>query len=149
MGYKPKQKTYKLVFEDEELAGLTVKVKSASVGTLLEITGLLKGLGSFDPDNITADDLPHLNKLFELFSDALVSWNVEEDVKDEETGEVVARPVPPTLEGVKSQDADFIMGIISSWAAALASSASVPAPLAPRSSDGGRSLEASMPMETR
>lgn len=133
MGYRHNRKTYKLVFEDPELDGLVVRVKSTSVGNLLDIMGLL----AMNVDDIRREDLSQLDHLFRSFAEALVEWNVEDDD---------GTPVPPTYEGVRGQDTDFVIDVIRVWYEALSG---VPGPLPATSSDGGPSLEQSMPMEPR
>ena len=131
MGYKRPTKVLKLNFEDPEMKGLVVRVKSVKLGKLL---GLVK-LVSLDTEKLTPEDLALIDDVFQTFADSLVSWNVEDD--DDQ-------PVPPTLDGVYSQDLDFIMEIVAAWVDGLTG---VSDPLAGRSRGGGTSQEASLPME--
>ena len=131
-GYVRKRRVYRLQFEDEELDGLVVKVRSASVGRLLEFMRFLAGLSG---DDLTADDVEKFAGLFESFADVLQEWNVE----DED-----GRPVPATLEGVRSQDGDFVMDIMRVWFQAVTQP---PAPLPATSSAGGPSAAPPLPME--
>ena len=62
MGFKHQAKVYKLVFDDPELEGLEVKVRSLSIG------------------EVENDEI----RVFEQFADALISWNLED-----ENGEVL------------------------------------------------------------
>jgi hypothetical protein len=133
-GFRPNRKVYKLNFEDDEYEGLVVLAKSLSLDEFLNVAGLAK----LDPKDIQPEDIDKFGELFTTFSKALVEWNLE----DEETGE----PVPTTLEGIRSQDADFVMPIIKAWFGAIAG---VAGPLGPPSSNGGKSLEPSIPMEAR
>jgi len=132
VGYVRKRRVYRLRFEDEELDGLVVKVRSASVGRLLEFMRFLAGLSG---DDLTADDVEKFAGLFESFADVLQEWNVE----DED-----GRPVPATLEGVRSQDGDFVMAIMRVWFQAVTQP---PAPLPATSSAGGPSAVPPLPME--
>ena len=131
-GYTRKRRVYRLRFEDEELDGLVVKVRSASVGRLLEFMRYLAGISN---DDLTAEDVERFANLFEMFAEVLVEWNVQD-----EDGE----PVPATLEGVRTQDADFVMGIMRVWFQAVTTA---PAPLPATSSDGGPSVVPPLPME--
>jgi hypothetical protein len=144
MGFVRQSKTYRLTFEDPEFEGLEVRARSVPVGTLVELIGLAsvveRGTGS-----LTADETKAVGQLFAGFGKALVSWNLEEPILDDDgepTGEV--RPVPATVEGLYSQDLEFVMQIISAWMEAVGG---VAAPLGQRSADGAPSLEASLPME--
>lgn len=132
MGYRPQRKVYRLTFEDEDMRGLVVRMRTTSLGNLLSVMGLLSIDTSGDLD---LKDLAKLAELFETFAAALVEWNVEDEQ---------GQPVPATLEGVKTQDADFVMVICRAWAEAISG---VPAPLGPPSPDGGPSAAPSIPME--
>lgn len=131
MGYVRQRKTYRLQFEDEELKGLVVKVRSTSVGNLLDVLGLL----TVAEEDFGAEDVKRLEKLFVAFSDALVEWNVEEEG---------GAAVPATYEGVRSQDNDFILDIARVWTEAMTG---VPAPLGQPLPNGKPSAEPSLPME--
>jgi len=132
VGYVRKRRVYRLRFEDEELDGLVVKVRSASVGRLLEFMRFLAGLSD---DDLTTDDVEKFAGLFESFAEVLQEWNVQD-----EAGE----PVPATLEGVYTQDADFVMDIMRVWFQAVTQP---PAPLPATSSAGGPSAVPPLPME--
>jgi len=131
-GYVRKRRVYRLRFEDEELDGLVVKVRSTSVGGLLEFMRFLAGLSD---DDLTTDDVEKFAGLFESFAEVLQEWNVQD-----EAGE----PVPATLEGVYTQDADFVMDIMRVWFQAVTQP---PAPLPATSSAGGPSAVPPLPME--
>lgn len=75
----------------------------------------------------------------QLFIDHLVSWNLENGDDDGNT-----TPVPATAEGVKSQDAMFVNGLVGKWARKVVE---VSRPLERPSTSGQPSLEASIPME--
>jgi hypothetical protein len=145
MGYVRQRKIYKLVFEDPDMAGLEVRARSVPLGTLMrliELAGLIdRGTANLNPDEAKA-----IRELFTGFADALVSWNLEEPVIDDETGEETGEvcPVPATVDGLYSQDMDFALHIIEAWMDAVAG---VAGPLGRRSSDGEQSLAASLPME--
>jgi hypothetical protein len=127
MGYKVKKKLYKLIFADEDMAGLEVVMTSVPMGDLL-------ALQQIDP-KVAATDPAQFRTLMEIFAGAMLSWNLE-DADDQ--------PIPITADDILAQDIDFIMAIISAWTSAISG---VSAPLDGGSTSGGNSLEASMPME--
>lgn len=141
MGYK-RGKVYRLVFADPEFEGLEVRAKSVPTGDFLKITELmsLKDSGGF-----TADDKDKLTDLFATFADALIDWNVEDDERDEQ-GNLTGRdvPVPPTLEGLLTQDLDMVLEIIKAWMDAVAT---VPDAVGKGSVSGVSFPEASLPMD--
>lgn len=139
MGFEPKQKVYKLRFEDPDLQGLVVKVESAPVGAIMCATELagLQDLDFSDRMSLSAEELTTLGKLielFEMFADALIEWNLTKK----------GEPVPATLEGIKRQDTGLIMYIIHQWANA---SGGVSDPLEKPSTSGQQSAVAYLPME--
>jgi hypothetical protein len=120
VGYRVKRKVYKLVFADEEMAGLEVVARSMTTGQLIELNGKDSGHGAQS----------------DAFASALVSWNLE----DED-----GAPVPATLEGIRSLEVDFTLKIMNAWLDAVNG---VSAPLDPSSSGGLPSVVGSIPMET-
>lgn len=139
MGFTPKQKIYRLRFEDPDFAGLIVMIKPAPVGAIMSATRIA-GLKDFDfagvssLDNETLGILGEINEMFQTFAEALIEWNLEEDGK----------AIPPTIEGIKGEDAQFIMQIIQVW---TDTSGSVSTPLDKPSNDGELSAVAYLPME--
>lgn len=134
MGFKPPRKVYRLLFADEDMAGLEVRARSMRLGQMMELLDLME----LADRPLTAEDKPKVHQLFATFAKALVSWNVEDD---EEDG---GQPVPATLDGLYSQEQGFVIAIIKAWTEAVAA---VPPPL-PQPSSGGvpSALEASIPM---
>ncbi len=133
MSYERKRKVFKLTFEDPELEGLEVRMKSIPVKQMLK----LLVLADLDTGSLTAKDIQVVDDLMMTFSMALISWNLTET--DPETQLKV--PVPATYDGVCSQDLDFVLSLIGAWAEGLAG---VSVPLPKSSHDGATSLEASM-----
>jgi hypothetical protein len=133
-GYTPKRRTFRLVFEDEEFDGLIVRAKSVPIGGLLDALGLA-ALGDLDPAKMRPEDLAKLEALFETFAAALLEWNV----RDTETGE----PVPANLDGVRSQDSDFILSVIKAWYQGVVG---ISGPLGRNSSGGPPSGQPPLPM---
>lgn len=122
MGYRPPRKIYDLDFTGTEYEGLAVKMRGLTVGEELQLDELRTGDGAE-------------RRGFELMTSLLVAWNIEDDQ---------GQPVPPTFEGVCSQDSVMIGAVIDALKAAVSG---VPDPLPQSSPDGGPSPEASIPME--
>lgn len=95
-GYKPP--LHRLKFED--MPGLEVVVRPISLGKLLDLSGTADELvaGRANSEQIIA--------LCEEFASRLVSWNILGPDDD---------PVPATLEGVRSLDADIFLQIFREW----------------------------------
>jgi hypothetical protein len=134
MGFKAKRKVYKLVFADDDLAGLEILARSVSLGSMLSLS-TTTGVGKLDKD-----DTEQTNGMFELFANALVRWNLEDEDND---GQTV--PVPANLDGLMAQDTEFAMAIVTAWSEAISG---VSAPLGSGSASGETSPETSIPMET-
>ncbi len=119
MGFKKKaKKTYVLKFDDPELEGLVVKMRAVTVEEVLEWIAI-----------------SGLREELETASRYLIEWNLEEED---------GTPVPCTLESLLKQDKEFVAAIIT---AMLQAAAGVSAPLVPPSTNGGQSLELSIPTE--
>ncbi len=131
MGYKAPGKVFVLRFADGEHEGLVVRVKSLPIGQFLPLMQLSSALDSENPDYAGA------LRLFEVFADCLVSWNLtDEDDND----------VPADLTGVNSLDLNFGLDLVKTW---LGGIATVPAPLAPKSPAGSAPGDlASLPRES-
>lgn len=132
MGFVRNRRNYRLIFADEEFAGLEVVAKSASVSDYRRIAELATREFGTSP---SAEDLVEMDNLYRAFAQVLVSWNLEEP-------EGVA--VPATLNGLLSQDLPFVQAIVLAWMDAIAG---VAAPLPTPSAGGDRFLEESLPME--
>lgn len=140
MGYRRKKTVMNLKFEEHD--GLEVRVRALTIDELLEMTKTAQAVmgsdGKVKQEMVGTEDL---EELFSRFSDALLSWTLEEELvidSDEWT------PVPTTLQGVKSQEVDFVMELIDVWMTAVAG---VEAPLPAGSNSGETSQELSLPME--
>ncbi len=134
-------KLYKLVFVDHD--GLEVRARAVPIGKFLALMDLAELKEDADPG--TAKKA--VTGLLDDFSEALVSWNLEECPDGECTGPECPyehRKVPADDGGVKAQDVDFMMEIIDAWMTAIAGT---PPPLPQRSTSGGPFLEVSIPME--
>lgn len=116
--------------------GLTVLVRRGSVGEISDL-GRWEGL----TDDEAGD------ALLRQLSAVILSWDLERIVElaiDDEDYGVIAVPVPRTPEAWREQD-DLLAKVI--WRAWLRQTREVPAPLDVPSSDGGTSVEVSIPME--
>jgi hypothetical protein len=129
---KAHAKVFLLKFEDEEMAGLEVRVRTTSMAGM---TSMAKLSGLANGREITAEDIDQLDPLFDLFVSCLESWNLEDD----------GEPVPITKAALLEQDLDFTLSLISAW---IEAAAGVAAPLEERSNAGGLSLAGSIPMDT-
>jgi hypothetical protein len=133
MGYKRPVKTYNLIFEDEEFNGLEVQTRSLPLGQFMNVMNLADAANGQGSAN---DTLKAVGDLFENFATALISWNLENED---------GSPVPADIDGIKSQDMEFILAIVRAWLEAVSS---VNAPLGEGSTGGGTSQVPSIPMET-
>lgn len=123
-GFEPPSSGQKLDFSDTAYAGLEVTMDAISLGELLDI----QDLSDAAADGTAAGSV--VRELCARFAKCLESWNVTRK----------GEPVPPTLEGVLSQDAAFIVAIIQSWQQGMAAA---PPPLPGGSLSGGTSAEES------
>ena len=100
-GFKPRAKTYKLTFEDDDdLNGLEVTMGTVTLGQYNEM--LRAGLIS----SVTADVLDANDHLLDIFAERIVSWNLLD---------ARGKPVPRTPEAVRNQERHVITAIISAW----------------------------------
>ena len=136
MAYVPTRTTYKLVFDDE-FAGLEVNARAGAVGDYM----LIARLADVDwSPPYTAAQLEEVDELFRTFAGDsrnrkkypgfIESWNIEEPV---------GKPLPITLEALKSLPVRLVQAIVVGWMDAIAGQA------LPLDRDGD--LEASLPMD--
>lgn len=131
MGYAVKRTLFNLTFEDPDLAGMQVQAKALSVGQMLKTTDLAKLEDKRLPPE---QKIPLMASMFDLFAQALASWNLEEED---------GTPIPTSLDGIRSLEPTLALSLIRSWVTATVG---VSPPLPQPSPDGKPSLEASMPM---
>lgn len=129
MGYRRQAKRYRLVFEDPEMEGLEVLMKSVPIGQFMELTGLDENtiLG----EGVTLAGGPVPARMLHAAGDAIVEWNLEDD----------DGPVKPGYDALAAQDIGFVYQIVKAWVEAMSG---VPAPLQQGSSGGGPSPEGSL-----
>lgn len=152
MGFTPKRKRYNLRFEDPDHEGLKVSMTGQNLGEVLDAGAI--GAVMAEGDNLKreaeaagtheqqlaiiekARALSEVtDKFYRDFASHLIEWNVEEPP---------GTPVPPTFEGVKTQEMGFISDILTAWRTAVQG---VQPDLSQPSSSGQPALEASLPME--
>jgi hypothetical protein len=118
MGYV-RRKTYLLTFEQEEYAGLEIRLRPIRVGEVID-----------------ASDDRDVKDMILMFAKALVSWNLEYDD---------GTPVPTTLDGVRSCDIGMIMDAYTAWQRQM--SGEISGPKEENSISGSPLAEVSLPME--
>lgn len=142
--YVQKRKQFRLIFEDEDKAGLEVLAKSTSMGKLLGLMDLANMDRKFGPE-----ERGKLDSLFTLFMRCVREWNLSHEVEVEnEAGEVIGEkviPTPRTREGLMEHDPDFVLDLVFAWMDGVIGT---PGPLEQRSDGGKPSEEVSIPMET-
>ena len=158
MGFKRKNKIILIAFTDEELAGLEIRARSASIGQLFDVVELL------DIAEFSTRDMPKVRTLIKLFAgcpancqDAhpeladvavvrdgdqvhhvskIESWNLEEED---------GTPIPQDFAGLMGQDFDFVLAVVMGWLDGVVGTSG---PLGQSSNAGTPSEAPPMPMET-
>jgi hypothetical protein len=149
MGFRPEPTVYKLTFEGTALDGLTVRASACSVAEYTEMIRITTTQQApIDTSQLkTPEDIQRVSaeiqkrseevvrnndRMLELFATHLVSWDLED---------MAGRVVPPTRDGIDSQERPLINQLIQAWQVALVS---IPNPSKPDSSDGKISEEQSL-----
>lgn len=132
--YRAQRKIYTLQFEDPELKDLEVRVKSVSMGKLLDVADQAQELKD-------GAGLSVARELFTLFISRMVSWNLQHEPEDEAEEEFADTPM--TVEGLLLHDPDLVLDIVLSWFDAMVS---ISGPLEKSSTSGPQYPEASIPM---
>lgn len=135
MAYRRKAKTYRLVWEEGDYAGLEVKAKSMPLGKFLEAAPKFAAIQ--EKGAISTAEMVEMVEPLKMLAGAIVSWNIEDEDDD---GNVTS--LPCDFDGLMSLDPDMIFEILRAWTEARATTAP---PLETLSLDGD--LEASLPME--
>lgn len=134
-GYKPQRKLYKLDFSETEDAGLEITARGTTVAGMLELMEMADGID--DLEQLDLEKLPssevaaRMRAMFAPFAKILVAWNVIDD--DDE-------PVPASLDGLLTQEADFIGRVLGAYMTAMTQA---PPPL-PAGSDSGATSQAEL-----
>jgi hypothetical protein len=128
MGYVRERPIHRLVFDDPAMAGLTVRVRAMPFGEARHIGDRVRD----DQGLILIDKVAK-----EFFSEGVfLDWDLEKPA---------GTPVPGTVEGLYTNDRDFIEAVLLGWLHSIGET--MPAPLDERSTSGEKSLEASIPTE--
>ncbi len=130
MGYQ--RPTLKLVFDDPEFEGLTVRARRLTIGRFADLLNL---------SSADLKDEALRTELAAVVMEGVIHWDLEEPGERPDDPPV---PVPATPEGLLSQDTPFVQGMAR---AMIQANRGISAPLELPSPNGDRSLEASMPME--
>lgn len=135
MGFRPQEKTFRVVFDTEhDLHGLEIRTRSVPIGTILNV---MRAAGaSLKGGKAGVEDIESVSSLFEEFGGALIEWNLEHP----KTGE----PVEATPEGLRSLDFDLVTTLAMEWVGAVVGAA---APLGKSSPPGPSPRMDSLPME--
>lgn len=141
MGYKPDRTFHVLDFSETPLAGLEITMRACSVDMLLDLVTLPVRADEIE-DRAKAEavagtlDMGEMRKqlrdLFGPVAKLLKSWNVDDDD---------GQPVPPTLDGLLSQELEFVSQVIEAYTSALSQA---PPPLPGTSPAGASSQERSL-----
>lgn len=123
MGKKVGRRILRLVFEDNELEGLVVRVKAMTVGQYLQMT------------EMEGDPSVSLQEYYGQLVSAIVDWNLEGE--DDQ-------PVPVTYEGLCTLEGAQVSRIIKNW---VRGSLRIDESLGKDSTSGEPSPVASLPME--
>ena len=135
--YQPKRKLYQLRFEDHP--GFEVTMAGLSIDGFMALSRQAASMQGLDMAKLKGPELDaamdQVDGLFTRFAGSLKSWNLDGDD---------GQPVPVTMGGVRTQDLDFILEIITAWMDAIAS---VDIPLPQPANGSGTFPEGSLPME--
>lgn len=133
MGYTVQRTIYALAWgEDTPHPGMEVRVRSAGVGVYRRLAAFASTALAHP---LTVEQLQMLDDAHGLLGELLVAWNLEEED---------GTPIPATADGLRGLEASLVADILLEWMRAVAG---VPAPLVRPSTDGDRSVEASLTME--
>lgn len=145
MGFVREKKVFEISWaEGHELHGLKIQARSVSFDEYFRVQRLIRSF--YEPPGDWDDERyeKNANELLEAFAAVLLSWDLEERLDQE--GPSVA--VPATLEGLRSQDIDFVVHVVVQWHQVLAGvHDDEGGDLGKDSTSGDRFPEASLPME--
>lgn len=108
MGYRRKQRSYHLVFEQGPLTGFEMKTKVPGLDQIDAITDMVTiDLSSGRP---TKEDVAKLRTFCEAMATCITEWNLEDDD---------GSPVPCTQVNLLAQDIEFLLPLAMGWLDAL------------------------------
>jgi hypothetical protein len=125
--------------EGHEFHGLEVRMRRLSIGRLTHAQEVADRLS----EGAGGDIGKALGEVADVLADGLLSWNLEEEVRDEHgepTGEV--EPVPADRDGLEQQDFAMLIALLLGW---LEVAVSVPLGSKRRSTPGDGSANGSPP----
>jgi len=143
MGYRPPRKTATLTFKGD-LEGLVAEVKTTSVGAYLNVLEAAALPQKIESMVATPEQTATFVKNVKTFTELLISWNLED---------VDGSPVPPTFDGMLSQEPWFVKEVLVTWMNHYGVRTSEEAepfdgtPLAQNSTAGLSFSETNLPME--
>ncbi len=148
-GYRRENKIIHLSWEEGELKGLEVKVKSVSIGTVRRMLSLATHAREKD---MGPEDLKAMEELFTTFIDRVVWWNLEhEDIQMDTVAGTVNSirwvPTPITTAGLDEHDSEFVMMLVMQWLNGVTGKVDDSGPLEGSSPGGKPSVEQSLTME--
>jgi hypothetical protein len=136
-GYKPVRQLYKIDFSETPHVGMEMVARGTSMSGLLKLMDIadeIDGLMELDMESTPKSEIAgKLRDLFAPFAKVIVSWNLIDD--DDE-------PVPASLDGLMSQDPQFVGEILGYYTQAMTQA---PPPLPAASPSGGGSPEGPTP----
>lgn len=150
--YRRRRKVYKLTWDDDhEFADLVVRARGVPLGDFLELMDAADQMDDVDTDDVeTMEELPSgivgaACKLFDGFAAALIGWNLDQPVLDDDGEETdVDEAVPATKEGILGQDFGFMFQVVQAWMGAIGDASG---PLGATSNGGKPSEAPPLPME--
>lgn len=115
MAYKYEPNTYTMTFDEKHrFHGLTMKVRSVKLGDFTKVIAMAgmaeKAMDESASDALKAEALEAMDSLFNAFSKALVSW----DMEDED-----GTPIPASREGLDMLDFEFVLPLVQEWMQAI------------------------------
>lgn len=113
--FKRNPKVYKLTFEDEDLAGLEVTIRSLPIREFLKVTAMAAKPNT-DPESVKTSE-----EILRVLAGQITEWNLDDEFGD---------PVAADYDGLLNQELDFVMRIFTAWMDAMGK---VPDPLGPSS----------------
>jgi hypothetical protein len=102
VGYRPRRTLRKLDFSGTEYDGLEIIMRPVPMSVVYDVA---------ERCAVAPQDPAAARHVAATFAYALESWNVEDDD---------GQPVPADLDGLLSQDPQFVFAVIAAWMAAMA-----------------------------
>lgn len=127
MGFRPKNRVYRLVWEpDHDLHGFEVTARGLRLGELLNLGAMAES---------AKDSAEEMTELVKRFADVLVDWNRED---------AAGAPVPANADGLMQLEDWEFFGLLDAY---ISAGTNVSADLGKGSLNGGLSPAAPPPMD--